>query len=47
MLGLLDANQFKFWNKIVLREGGVVTEVSGNKYRKTGNFATSSKIINS
>jgi hypothetical protein len=47
ILGGLDNNQLLIWNKIVLREGDVVTEVDGKKYRNTGVFATSSKIIES
>lgn len=47
LLLLLDSNQLLLWDKIVVRNEGVVTEVSGSKYRKTGVYATSVKVIKS
>jgi len=47
MLNRLDANQLEMWNKIVLRNGGTVTEVDGKLWRKLGNFAQSSSVIKS
>lgn len=46
-LGLLDSTQLLIWDKIVLRGGVDVIQVDGASYRKTGNFASSSKVINS
>ncbi len=43
----LDSNQLLMWTKIVIRLNDTVTEVDGKKWRKTGVFATSSKVINS
>ena len=47
MLSRLDANQTKIWSKIVIRNGAIITEVDGNKYRRTNSFVQSSKVINS
>jgi hypothetical protein len=48
MLESLDSNQIKLWSKAIVRTtGGVVTEVDGDKYRKTGDFSQSSKVIES
>lgn len=47
MLVALDAKQLLIWNKIVIRNGGEVTEVDGKKYRSTGDFSLSSSAINS
>ena len=43
----LDTNQLGLWKKIVIRNNSVVTEVDGATYRRTLNFATSSKTIES
>lgn len=47
ILSRLDSNQLDMWNKIVVRFDNTVTEIDGAKWRKTGVFATSSKVINS
>jgi hypothetical protein len=47
ILNKLDVNLTKIWISIVVRLNGIVTFVDGNKYRNTGVFATSSKIIES
>lgn len=43
----IDTIQLALWSKIIVRNNGTVTEVDGNIYRKTSNFADSSKLINS
>jgi len=43
----LDDNQLALWKKIVIRFEGTVTEVDGDKYRRTADFNASSKVINS
>jgi len=47
MLNRLDANQTKMWSKIVIRNGAIITEIDGNKYRRTNSLVQSSKVINS
>jgi hypothetical protein len=47
ILDTLDVIQLLIWNKIVIRFNNTVTEVDGKKWRKTANFVTSSKVINS
>jgi len=46
ILSKLDVNQNKIWTQIVVRFGGTVTEVDGNKYRKSG-YSTANKLIES
>jgi len=47
ILNKMDANQTSLFIKAVIRKNGVVTEVDGKAWRKTGVFATSSKVIES
>lgn len=47
VLSKLDVNQLALWIKIVIRYNGTVTEVDGKKYRKTLDFESSSRVINS
>lgn len=43
----IDNNQLDTWIKIIVRDNNLVYETSGKKYRKSGNYATSTELINS
>lgn len=43
----IDDNQLDTWIKIIVRDSNLVYETSGKKYRKSGNYATSTELINS
>ena len=47
ILSTLDAIQVTIWRKIVVRFMGGIISVDGDTYRRTLDFAQSSKIINS
>jgi len=47
IIAQMDSVQLDIWLKIVIRTGGSIGEVSGSKYRKTGNLITSTRPINS
>jgi len=43
----LSTTQLAIWSKIIVRHNGTAVEVDGDKWRKTGVYATSSKAVNS